>query len=257
MGLGHRPCAAGSWLAQGLAALPCARGSSLHCARVRSQAGLDTGHLGHSVAWSQAGWVTGRLGQRPAWSPAGLVTGRLGHRPAWAQAGLVLGLHRQEQCAGNICSGLWLFQAQLGIGWCIALEPGCKPFWAQAVRSGQLVGCGRLRPSHAQQAAGWHRVLRPSNAQQPIGGSLLGWVTGRVQQAVGWHKGLRLSHAPKALPCVVLGLGHGLDLIDTGHLGHIAAWSQAGLVTGRLGHRPAWSQAGLGTGQLGHRPAWL
>ena len=139
------------------------------------------------------------------------------------------------------CVGAWL-QAFLGTG---------RAQWAVG-RLWAVAG-----PSHAQQAAGWHRVLRPSNAQQPIGGSLLGWVTGRVQQAVGWHKGLRLSHAPKALPCVVLGLGHGLDLIDTGHLGHIAAWSQAGLVTGRLGHRPAWSQAGLGTGQLGHRPAWL
>ena len=138
------------------------------------------------------------------------------------------------------CVGAWL-QAFLGTG---------RAQWA----------VGRLWAAAAlpRAAGSWlAQSASASNAQQPIGGSLLGWVTGRVQQAVGWHKGLRLSHAPKALPCVVLGLGHGLDLIDTGHLGHIAAWSQAGLVTGRLGHRPAWSQAGLGTGQLGHRPAWL
>ena len=91
-------------------------------------------------------------------------------------------------------------------------------------------GCGSLMCNNQLGAPSW------------------GWVTGRVQQAVGWHKGLRLSHAPKALPCVVLGLGHGLDLIDTGHLGHIAAWSQAGLVTGRIGHRPAWAQARLAVG---------
>ena len=84
VGLVHRPCAAGSWLAQGIAPLPCAQGSSLCRVRVRSRAGLDTGHLGHSVAWSQAGLVTGRLGHRPAWSQAGLVTDRLGHRLAWS-----------------------------------------------------------------------------------------------------------------------------------------------------------------------------